>query len=39
MMAVVSGYCLGGGLELALACDVLVADPGATFGLPETAFV
>jgi enoyl-CoA hydratase/carnithine racemase len=31
----ISGYCLGGGLELALATDFRIADPGAVFGLPE----
>lgn len=34
-VAAVSGYCLGGGFELALACDFRVADTTATFGLPE----
>jgi enoyl-CoA hydratase len=33
--ALVDGYALGGGTELALACDVLVATPAAVFGLPE----
>ncbi len=33
--ALVDGYALGGGTELALACDVLVATPTAVFGLPE----
>ena len=34
-VAAVHGYCLGGGLELALAADLRVADETATFGLPE----
>jgi cyclohexa-1,5-dienecarbonyl-CoA hydratase len=33
--AVVRGRCLGGGFELALACDVIFAADSATFGLPE----
>jgi enoyl-CoA hydratase/carnithine racemase len=31
----ISGYCLGGGFELALATDFRVADRSAVFGLPE----
>ena len=33
--AIVSGRCLGGGFELALACDYIFAAEDATFGLPE----
>jgi enoyl-CoA hydratase/carnithine racemase len=36
-IAAIHGYCLGGGLELALACDLRVADATAVFGLPEVA--
>ncbi len=35
IIAVVQGFCLGGGMELAIACDVIVADKEATFGQPE----
>ena len=34
-VAVVHGYALGGGLEIALACDTRVAVDGAKFGFPE----
>ena len=35
VVAVVQGFCLGGGMELAIACDVIVAEKGASFGQPE----
>jgi enoyl-CoA hydratase/carnithine racemase len=34
-VAAITGYCLGGGLELALAADLRIADAAAIFGLPE----
>lgn len=35
-IAVVDGYALGGGLELAMACDLRVASTSAVFGMPES---
>ncbi len=34
-VAVVQGHCLGGGMELAAVCDLVVADEAARFGQPE----
>jgi enoyl-CoA hydratase/carnithine racemase len=34
-VAAIHGYCLGGGLELALACDFRIAERSAVFGFPE----
>lgn len=35
-IAVVEGFALGGGCELALSCDLIIASTSATFALPET---
>jgi enoyl-CoA hydratase len=37
-IAAVHGYCLAGGLELAIACDLTVASEDAVFGEPEVRF-
>ena len=37
IIAAIHGYCLGGGLEIAMACDIRIAAEGAKFALPEVS--
>jgi enoyl-CoA hydratase len=36
VIASIDGYCLAGGFELALACDIRIASEGSVFGMPES---
>jgi enoyl-CoA hydratase/carnithine racemase len=37
VIARLAGWCLGGGLEVAMSCDLRIAETGARFGMPEVA--
>ena len=37
VIARLAGWCLGGGLEVAMSCDLRIAEDGARFGMPEVA--
>jgi enoyl-CoA hydratase/carnithine racemase len=37
VIARLAGWCLGGGLEVAMCCDLRIAESGARFGMPEVA--
>lgn len=38
VIAAIHGYCLGGGLEVALACDFRIGAAGSVYGFPEIRF-